>query len=181
MKISDDSPRNVPSKMTPIQIVSEPVIGASELADDKGRASSFERLDDQAPEGGEQMAHHVLCVDDEPDILSVARLSLEKVGGYRVSTCSSGVEALDRVDEIRPDIILLDVMMPQMSGPETFRKLNERGNALTIPVIFMTARVQPQEVTEYFDLGATAVVHKPFDPMQLAVQVGEVLENFQAR
>lgn len=122
---------------------------------------------------------HILCVDDEHDILSVAKLSLETVGGYKVTTCSSGPEAVERIKEISPDLILLDVMMPHMGGPETLQELRAITEAAITPIVFMTARVQPKEVEEYLQMGAAAVVHKPFDPMQLANQIGEILERLQ--
>lgn len=120
---------------------------------------------------------HILCVDDEQDILSVAKLSLETVGGYKVTTCSSGPEAVERIKDINPDLILLDVMMPHMGGPETLQALRTVTEAAITPIVFMTARVQPKEVEEYLQLGAAAVVHKPFDPMQLASQIGEILDR----
>lgn len=123
---------------------------------------------------------HIMCVDDEQDILSVATLSLETVGGYRVSCCSSGVEAVERAAEIAPNLILLDVMMPQMGGPATLQALRANAETASIPVVFMTARVQPHEVEEYLELGASAVVHKPFDPMQLPGQIGEILKRTQS-
>lgn len=123
---------------------------------------------------------HILCVDDERDILSVARLSLETVGGYKVTTCSSGPEAVERIKDINPDLILLDVMMPHMGGPETLQELRSITDAAITPIVFMTARVQPNEVEEYIQMGAAAVVHKPFDPMQLANQIGEILDRLRS-
>jgi len=122
---------------------------------------------------------HIMCVDDEQDILSVAKLALETVGGYQVTTCCGGTVALERVRDIKPDLILLDVMMPHLSGPATLRELRNIDEFSSTPIIFMTARVQPHEVEEYLKLGASAVVHKPFDPMQLAGQIGEVLKNLK--
>ncbi len=111
----------------------------------------------------------ILLVDDEPDIREVAKLALELAGGYQVETCSNGVEALERVADIAPDLILLDVMMPQMDGPQTLSKLQEMDEAP--PVIFMTAKVQPAEVAAYKALGAIGVIAKPFDPMSLGSEV----------
>lgn len=113
----------------------------------------------------------VLYVEDEPDIQAVARLALENVGGLTVEVCSSGQEALERVGSFKPDLILLDVMMPGMDGPTTFRKLQELPEVDGIPIVFMTAKVQPQEVAHYKDMGALNVIPKPFDPLALADQV----------
>ena len=113
----------------------------------------------------------VLCVEDEPDIQAVVRLALELVGGFTVKVCSSGEEALREVDAFAPEMILLDVMMPVMDGPGTLRALRERSSWRSVPVAFMTAKVQPQEVAQYIALGAQGVIAKPFDPMTLADEV----------
>ena len=121
----------------------------------------------------------VTCVDDDSDILEVAKLCLETIGGYDVITCAAPLEALTCIRDHRADIVLLDVMMPGMDGPAVYMKMCEDPELKKIPVIFMTARVQPREVEEYLVLGAVAVIAKPFDPMQLATQVQEAWEKHQ--
>lgn len=116
----------------------------------------------------------ILYVEDEPDIQAVARLSLEMVGGFTVRICSSGQEALDAVTAFAPDMILLDVMMPGMDGPSTLKALRGLPAAATIPVAFMTAKVQPQEIAYFRSLGALDVIAKPFDPMTLSERVREI-------
>jgi len=118
-------------------------------------------------------------IEDEPDIQTVARLSLESVGGFKVDICSSGQEALDNVLQIKPDLILLDVMMPGMDGPTTLQELKKIPELSDTPVIFMTAKVQPQEVQQYKELGAIDVIPKPFDPMALSDNVRTIWENNQ--
>lgn len=113
----------------------------------------------------------ILYVDDEPDIREVASMSLELDPEFEVRTCSSGQEALETVPEWRPDLILLDVMMPGMDGPTTFARLKEQPETAGIPVLFITARTQAQEVQGFISLGARGVIAKPFDPMSLASQV----------
>jgi CheY-like chemotaxis protein len=113
----------------------------------------------------------ILYVEDEPDIQAVARLALEAVGGFTVAICNSGPEALDSVGAFGPDLILLDVMMPGMDGPSTLKALQALPQAATIPVIFMTAKVQPQERAHYQELGAVGVIPKPFDPMTLSTTI----------
>jgi two-component system, OmpR family, response regulator len=113
----------------------------------------------------------ILYVEDEPDIQTIAKLALEAVGGFTVKICSSGREALDTVAEFSPDLILLDVMMPGMDGPTTLQALRGLAACATTPVVFMTAKVQPQEVSGYKALGALSVIAKPFDPMTLSDQV----------
>lgn len=122
----------------------------------------------------------ILCIDDEEDILQVAKLSLESVGGFTVATCGSGKGAVSQVGGIRPDLILLDAMMPEMDGPATLKEL--RGNPLLalVPIIFMTARVQPTQLEEYIALGASGVITKPFDPMTLSAEVTRLWNAFHA-
>lgn len=116
----------------------------------------------------------ILYVEDEPDIQAVAKLALEAIGGFTVEICSSGQEALDRAPAWAPQLILLDVMMPGMDGPTTMRKLRELPGLEAVPVIFMTAKVQPPEVLEYKAMGALDVIPKPFDPMMLAATVSGI-------
>ena len=118
----------------------------------------------------------ILYVEDEPDIQAVARLALELVGGFTVKVCSSGEQALREVEAFAPQMILLDVMMPVMDGPGTLKALRERPALRSIPVAFMTAKVQPQEVAQYTELGALGVIAKPFDPMTLADAVRRLWE-----
>ena len=122
---------------------------------------------------------HVMCIDDEEDILQVTRLALETVGGLQVSVCKGGAGALAQAKQVRPDLILLDVMMPGMDGPSTFRVLKADLEVAEIPIIFMTAKVQPSEVSNYIKLGALGVIPKPFDPMTLAKQAESLWESFQ--
>lgn len=118
--------------------------------------------------------HRVLYVDDSADIQAVAKVALELVGGLEVKLCSSGVQALREAEAYAPQMILLDVMMPVMDGPATLRALREIPSLATVPVAFITAKVQPGEVAEYLALGAQGVIAKPFDPMTLATQVREI-------
>ena len=119
----------------------------------------------------------ILYVEDEPDIQAVAKLALEMVGGFTVKICSSGEEAVREAEEFAPQMLLLDVMMPGMDGPSTLKALRELPILADIPVAFMTAKVQPQEVAYYKSLGARDVIAKPFDPMTLAAQVLAVWER----
>ncbi len=116
----------------------------------------------------------ILYIEDEPDIQAVASLALEAIGGFSVRVCSSGAEALREGPAYQPDLILLDVMMPGMDGPSTLRALRELDTLRAVPVVFMTAKVQPNEVSHYLSLGACSVIAKPFDPMTLATQVQDI-------
>jgi len=125
------------------------------------------------------LLQRVLYVEDEPDIQAVAKLALEMVGGLTVKICASGEEALSEVIGFGPDMILLDVMMPGMDGPSTLKALRALPAIATLPVAFMTAKVQPAEVAYYKSLGALDVIPKPFDPMTLASQVRAIWETHQ--
>ena len=117
------------------------------------------------------MTTRILYVDDEPDIREVAAMSLELDPEFEVRTAASGIEALPLASEWKPDLILLDVMMPVMDGPTTFARLREQPDTDRIPVVFITARTQAQEVEGFKALGAKGVIAKPFDPMSLAATV----------
>lgn len=119
----------------------------------------------------------VMYVEDEPDIQMVARLALESLGGFEVEICSSGNEALQRAPIFKPQLFLLDVMMPGMDGPTTLKNLRSLAQFAGTPVVFMTAKVQPGEVAGYKELGALDVIAKPFDPMTLAGQVQAIWER----
>lgn len=121
--------------------------------------------------------HRVLLVDDEPDIRRIGQLSLERVGGWQVVLASSSAEALATAGRERPDVILLDVMMPVADGPTTLARLREQADTAEIPVIFMTAKVQQHEVQRLLGLGAVGVIPKPFDPMTLPDEVRRVLAS----
>ena len=120
----------------------------------------------------------VILVDDDPDIRTVGELSLGQIGGWNVTTAASGMEALEKIGEADPDVILLDVMMPDMDGPSTFAKMREIESFANTPVIFITAKVQRQEVERYFSLGASGCIGKPFDPMTLPAEISEILRDF---
>lgn len=116
----------------------------------------------------------IMVVDDDPDIVSIAMIALETMGGFTVEACSSGQEAVNRVAAFQPDLILLDAMMPEMSGPETYQALQAQCGELTPPVVFFTGRVQPDDITMFRKLGALDVLEKPFDPMSLAGKVRDI-------
>ena len=121
---------------------------------------------------------HILYVEDDEDIQSVAKIALEIVGGFTLRSCSSGKEALEQETvTFAPDLMLLDVMMPEMDGPTTLARLRELPGLDTTPVIFMTAKVQASEVSHYKSLGAIGVIAKPFDPMQLATQIRQLWDD----
>lgn len=119
----------------------------------------------------------IMMVEDDPDIQIVARMSLEAVGGFTVEVCSGGIEALEKIEGFAPDLVLLDVMMPDMDGPTVLKHLRERPATKELPIIFMTAKAQAHEVAAYKALGAVAVVSKPFDPMSLPQTISNLWES----
>lgn len=121
------------------------------------------------------MPKRILIVDDENDIREVAALSLESIGGYEVMSAHSGSMALGIAATEQPDAILLDVMMPDMDGPTTLRRLQAEPATAHIPVVFLTAKVQPSERTRFASLGAAAVLSKPFDPLTLPSELADAL------
>ncbi|MCQ4286468.1 response regulator [Pseudomonas stutzeri] len=122
----------------------------------------------------------ILHVEDDPSIQAVTKVALEAIGGYQVRSCSSGLQALEEVEEFDPHFILLDVMMPGMGGAETLTRLSERIDLAQIPVAFMTAKVQPGEIEYLRKLGARDVIIKPFDPMRLASQIRAIWDSGRA-
>jgi CheY-like chemotaxis protein len=119
----------------------------------------------------------ILYVEDEASIRTIAITVLEAVGGFSVIACSSGKQALDAAPTANADLILLDVMMPEMDGPATLKALREIAQTAQTPVIFMTAKVQTSEIAQYKSLGAIDVIAKPFDPMTLSAQISEIWQR----
>lgn len=113
----------------------------------------------------------ILLVEDDPDIRTVAQLSLEALGGFELRIAASGQEALEVAPGFAPDLFILDVMMPGLDGPGTLAGFRKMPALSATPVIFMTAKVQPQEVAHLKSLGALEIISKPFDPMTLPDQV----------
>ncbi len=119
----------------------------------------------------------VLIIDDEPDVRSVARLSLGRVGGMDVVELPGGLTAVDTAIEQKPDVILLDLMMPEMDGVATLEALRAHADTAAIPILFITAKAMPDEIRRLKRLGALDVIVKPFDPMTLASSVREILDR----
>src|ERR1700685_740131 len=121
------------------------------------------------------MSHTILIIDDEDDIREVAALSLETVARWQIFTDNAGTQCLARAIEHQPDAILLDVMMPGMDGPSTFRELRKNPATSAIPVLLLTAKVQGTGQRRFADLGVEAVLFKPFDPLTLPAQISRAL------
>jgi CheY-like chemotaxis protein len=117
----------------------------------------------------------ILIIDDEDDIREVAALSLEATAGWEIIAANSGAAGIKAAAEQKPDAILMDVMMPGMDGPTTFRQMQQNPNISGIPVLLLTAKVQGVDQRRFADLGVAGVLFKPFDPMTLAQQISHAL------
>jgi two-component system OmpR family response regulator len=113
----------------------------------------------------------ILYVDDDPDICEVVQATLCLVAGLDIHTAGSGEQGIDLAYELRPDLILMDVMMPGLDGPATFQRMRNSELIDKIPVVFLTAKVLPEEIARFLRLGAIGVIGKPFDPLKLGAQV----------
>ncbi len=122
----------------------------------------------------DKVLQKIMLVEDEPDIQEVARLSLESFGNFTVHICGSGKDAIAQAPTIMPDLIMLDVMMPGMDGLTTLKLLRENPQLNNIPVIFMTAKAQANEMKHYIDSGAIGAISKPFDPVKLVAEINEI-------
>jgi CheY-like chemotaxis protein len=114
---------------------------------------------------------NILIIDDEDDIREVAALSLEATAGWKITTASSGADGIRAAADARPHAILMDVMMPGMDGPTTFRQMQQNPEIAGIPVLLLTAKVQGVDQRRFADLGVAGVLFKPFDPLTLADQI----------
>jgi CheY-like chemotaxis protein len=123
------------------------------------------------------LLQNVLYVDDEPHIREIVEMALSLSGNLSVQTCDSGGRALALMHERRPDLVLLDVMMPDMDGPATLARMRADAALASIPVVFMTAKAMPHEISGFLQIGAIGVIAKPFDPMRLADQVLEMWQR----
>lgn len=117
----------------------------------------------------------VLLAEDDEDIQKVAQISLQFRGGWEVALAINGEECLAKAAQDRPDLILLDCMMPQMDGYEACRRLKQDPSLQDIPVIFLTAKAQEREVKKGLSLGAVGYLIKPFNPMTLAEEIKQIL------
>ncbi len=119
------------------------------------------------------MARKILTCDDEKHIVRLIQVNLERQG-YEVITAFNGLECLEKVKEDRPDLIVLDVMMPEMTGFEVLEKLKKDPETENIPVIMLTARAQDSDVLRGWQSGVECYLTKPFNPMELIAFVKRI-------
>ena len=124
--------------------------------------------------------HKILYVEDDADIREIVSMSLEMVGDYTVAAFGSCADALEVVDDFAPDLLLLDVMMPDVDGPATLRALRRCRSTADTPAVFITAKVQAGDIAHYKRLGVFDVIVKPFDPMMLSDRIGEIWQQYRS-
>ncbi|MDY6782185.1 MAG: response regulator [Cyanobacteriota bacterium] len=117
----------------------------------------------------------ILVIDDEPGVRDIIQICLEAVAGWDVSTAASGQEGFVKAQQEQPDAILLDVMMPGMDGPSTFRQLQAHEQTQHLPTILLTAKIKMSERQQYLDLGVAGVISKPFEAQSLVDRIREIL------
>jgi DNA-binding response OmpR family regulator len=122
------------------------------------------------------MAHTILVVDDEPSVVRLVELNLTQEG-HHVRTASDGEEALASIAQMRPDLVVMDVMMPNLDGFETLKRLKEDPATAEIPILMLTARAQDEDVFEGYGTGAQWYLTKPFDPVELRRVVRHLLQR----
>ncbi len=121
------------------------------------------------------MSKKILVADDEPDVLFMTAFSLRTVGGFEVIEARNGLEALEKAQQTTPDLIILDIKMPRLNGYETCRRLKEIEALRDVPVVFLSAKGQRQEIEEGMSVGAAEYILKPFAPDELVARVREIL------
>ncbi len=119
----------------------------------------------------------ILHVEDDGDIREIAEMALSLSGDFEVTQCECGEAALSVAPDQRPDILLLDMMMPGMTGCETLIELRKMPHLAHVPAVFMTARAEHVEIATLCSAGAADVIPKPFDPMTLGDQLKEILQR----
>lgn len=122
----------------------------------------------------------ILHVEDDESIRIIVEMALVDLSGFTLVACEGGYEAIKQVEHFTPDLILLDAMMPGMDGIQTLHELRKKPNCQTIPVVFMTARIQQAEKKQYLDAGAVAVIEKPFDAMNLGAELEAIFQHYMA-
>ena len=121
----------------------------------------------------------ILLLEDEADIRSIATHALTALGGFKVLACASGQQALAQAESFQPQLLLFDVMLPELDGPATLEALRRLPSLQATPVIFMTTRTQPQDQLHYRQLGALGLIAKPFDALALPQQLRELWSDGQ--
>lgn len=122
----------------------------------------------------------ILIAEDERDIRELVAISLRGLGGFDVTQAANGIEAVERARAEHPDLILMDVRMPKMTGYEACRQLKESAETQDIPIVFLSAKGQESEIQQGLTVGAVQYILKPFAPDELVKEVRSLLKRFRA-
>ncbi|MDP5035891.1 MAG: response regulator [Alishewanella sp.] len=122
----------------------------------------------------------IMHVEDDESIRMIVEMALVELSEFTLCSCESGLEALKLIGQFKPDLILLDSVMPAMDGLQTLKELRNMPNGQRIPVVFMTARIQQAEKQQYLNSGAVAVIEKPFDPSLLGDELDAIYRQFRS-
>ncbi|NIM14842.1 MAG: response regulator [Candidatus Aminicenantes bacterium] len=123
----------------------------------------------------------IMYVDDDTDLQRIVQLGLEMGGGFTVKVCGSGEQVLREIADFQPDLLILDVVMPDMSGPKTLKTMQNMPDIPSVPVVFFTSKTGPEHLQHYRSLGAIGVIKKPLDFKRLPHQVKEIWEIFNSK
>lgn len=119
----------------------------------------------------------ILIAEDEQDIRRIIQLSLELLGGFELEICENGSTVVEKALKFKPDMILLDVMMPVMDGPAALKEIKNHNELSQIPIIFLTAKVMSEEISAFKKEGVCEIIAKPFDPEKLHTQLKTIWES----
>ena len=116
----------------------------------------------------------ICYVEDDEDIQRIVRMTLERVGKMTVAVVGDPTQAIEAMSEFKPDLVMLDWMMPVMDGPTLFKHMKTRPETSALPVVFITAKAAQRDLDELMKMGATATISKPFSPKDLPDQLREI-------
>jgi two-component system, OmpR family, response regulator len=119
----------------------------------------------------------ICYVEDDEDIQRIVRMSLERVGKMTVEVVGDPTMAIEAITSFKPDLVMLDWMMPKMDGPTLFRQMKLRPETKALPVVFITAKAAPRDLEELMAMGAVGTISKPFSPKDLPDQLRSIWEK----
>ena len=119
----------------------------------------------------ERALNRICYVEDDEDIQRIVRMSLERIGKMTVAVVSDPTKAIDAIVAFKPDMVMLDWMMPKMDGPTLFRQMKLRPETSSLPVVFIIVKASPHDLEELLRLGAVGAISKPFSPKDLPDQL----------
>ena len=124
-----------------------------------------------------QPLNRICYVEDDEDIQRIVRMSLERVGKMTVEVVGDPTAAIEKMALFRPDLVMLDWMMPVMDGPAVLRKMREHAETKDLPVVFITAKASKRELDELRAMGAVGTISKPFSPRELPAQLRSIWKD----